>query len=68
MTSPDLHGTTTKMATWLLRRKKHSNRQKKSPSHKLGLSSLNAVITVRHLLREEKQGMKALRRIIQVEL
>jgi len=30
----------------------------------LGLQSLNAVNTVRHLLREEKQGMNALRRII----
>jgi hypothetical protein len=47
---------------------KTQQQAKKSPSHKLGLSSLNAVITVRHLLREEKQGMKALRRIIQVEL
>jgi hypothetical protein len=32
--------------------------EKKEPRHKPGLSSLNAVITVRHLLREEKQGMR----------
>jgi hypothetical protein len=38
--------------------------QKKSPSRGLGLQSLIAVNTVRHLLREEKQGMNALRRII----
>lgn len=38
---------------------------KKSPSLGLGLQSLNAVNTVRHLLREEKQGTNALRRIIQ---
>jgi hypothetical protein len=39
--------------------------QKKEPRHGRGCVSLNAVITVRHLLREEKQGMKASRRIIQ---
>jgi hypothetical protein len=33
-------------------------RAKKEPRHRPGLSSLNAVITVRHLLREEKQGMR----------
>jgi len=33
----------------------------------LGLQSLNAVNTVRHLLREEKQGMNAERRVIQDE-
>jgi len=42
--------------------------EKKEPRREPGLSSLNAVITVRHLLREEKQGMKALRRIIQEQL
>jgi hypothetical protein len=42
--------------------------QKKEPRHGRGFGSLNAVITVRHLLREEKQGMKALRRIIQDRL
>lgn len=41
-------------------------REEKSPSRRLGLQSLNAVITVRHLLREEKQGMNVLRRIIQM--
>jgi hypothetical protein len=40
MTSPDLHGTTTKMATWLLRRKKHSNRQKKAPAISWGYQAL----------------------------
>jgi hypothetical protein len=40
-------------------------RQKKSPSLGLGLQSLNAVNTVRHLLREEKQGMSAGRHVIQ---
>jgi hypothetical protein len=35
--------------------------EEKSPDRKSGLKSLNAVITVRHLLREEKQGMTALR-------
>jgi hypothetical protein len=33
-------------------------RAKKEPRHEPGLASLNAVITVRHLLREEKQGMR----------
>jgi hypothetical protein len=42
--------------------------EKKEPRLAPGLSSLNVVITVRHLLREEKQGMKALRRIIQSQL
>ena len=38
-----------------------SSGQKKSPSSMLGLQSLNAVNTVRHLLREEKQGTRTLR-------
>jgi hypothetical protein len=38
--------------------------KKKSPDHGPGLQSLIAVITVRHLLREEKQGTNTLRRII----
>jgi hypothetical protein len=41
---------------------------KKEPRHEPGLQSLNAVITVRHLLREEKQGMNALRRNIHRQL
>ena len=34
--------------------------QRKAPAQGQGLKSLNAVITVRHLLREEKQGTTAL--------
>jgi hypothetical protein len=33
--------------------------EKRSPGTKPGLASLIAVITVRHLLREEKQGTTA---------
>jgi hypothetical protein len=35
--------------------------KKKAPTIRPGLKSLNAVITIRHLLREEKQGMTASR-------
>ncbi len=35
--------------------------KKKAPTVRPGLKSLNAVITIRHLLREEKQGMTASR-------
>src|SRR5438477_12683748 len=35
--------------------------EEKAPTVRPGLKSLNAVITVRHLLREEKQGTTTLR-------
>jgi hypothetical protein len=41
--------------------RKRGAEKEKAPTRRSGLKSLNAVITVRHLLREEKQGMTALR-------
>jgi hypothetical protein len=38
-----------------------SQAQKKAPAMRLGPASLIAVITLRHLLREEKQGTTASR-------
>jgi hypothetical protein len=42
--------------------------KKRSPGLSRGCKSLIAVNTVRHLLREEKQGTNALRRIIQKQV